>query len=53
MTDLTKGIINEEAILKMKEGVNILNFARDILVDENAMKNGLESGKVAKYISDS
>lgn len=52
VTDLTKGIINEEAILRMKEGVNILNFARDILVDENAMKNGLESGKVAKYISD-
>ena len=48
----TKGMINEEAISKMKDGVIILNYARDLLVDEDAMKAALESGKVAKYVTD-
>ena len=48
----TKKYINAEAIGKMKDGVRVLNFARDILVDEDAMAAALESGKVARYITD-
>ncbi|MGI6534908.1 MAG: phosphoglycerate dehydrogenase [Eggerthellaceae bacterium] len=48
----TKGMINADAIAQMKEGVNFLNFARDTLVDNDAMAAGLESGKVAHYVTD-
>jgi len=48
----TKGMLNKEAFDKMKDGVVILNFARDLLVDDEDMKNALESGKVAKYVTD-
>ncbi|MBQ0146229.1 MAG: phosphoglycerate dehydrogenase [Lachnospiraceae bacterium] len=48
----TKGMINAEAISKMKEGVFVLNYARDTLVDDDAMAAALESGKVAKYVMD-
>ena len=48
----TKGMINAEAIAKMKDGVYVLNFARDTLVDDDAMAAALESGKVAKYVMD-
>ncbi|MBQ7197591.1 MAG: 3-phosphoglycerate dehydrogenase [Synergistaceae bacterium] len=50
--DSTKKMINTEAISKMKQGIKILNFARDILVDEAALKDALTSGQVAKYVSD-
>ena len=52
LLDDTKGMINEEAISQMKDGVVILNFARDILVNEEDLSKALESGKVAKYVSD-
>lgn len=52
LMDSTKGMINEVAIAKMKKGVVILNFARDLLADEKAVLAGLESGKIRKYISD-
>ena len=48
----TRGMINKEAIEKMKDGVYILNYARDTLVDDDAMEQALESGKVAKYVMD-
>ncbi len=48
----TKGMINKEALDKMKDGVVILNFARDLLVNDEDMKAALESGKVAKYVTD-
>ena len=48
----TKGMINAEAISKMKDGVIILNFARDLLVDDDAMAAALASGKVARYVTD-
>ena len=48
----TNGMISEEAIGKMKEGAVLLNFARDLLVDEQAMARALESGKVHRYVSD-
>lgn len=48
----TKKMINREAIAKMKDGVVILNFARDLLVDDDAMEEALKSGKVSRYITD-
>jgi len=48
----TKKMINAEAISKMKDGVIILNFARDLLVDDDAMEEALKSGKVKRYITD-
>ncbi len=50
--DSTKGMINAEAFSKMKDGVIILNFARDILVNENDLLDAIKSGKVRKYVSD-
>lgn len=52
LTDSTKGMIGKEAIAQMKEGVVLLNFARDILVDETALVEALKSGKVKKYVTD-
>ena len=48
----TKGMLNKEAFDKMKDGVVILNMARDTLVNDDDMKAALESGKVAKYVTD-
>ena len=52
LLDSTKGMINADAISQMKDGVVILNFARDILCDEAAVLAGIESGKVARYVTD-
>lgn len=52
LMDDTKQMINPEAIDQMKEGVVILNFARDMLVDEKALVAALENGKVKKYVTD-
>ena len=48
----TKHTINRESIAKMKDGVRFLNFARDALVDDEAMAEALESGKVRVYVTD-
>jgi len=50
--DSTKGMINKEAIDKMKDGVTLLNFARGELVDNKAVIEGLASGKVKHYVTD-
>ncbi len=52
LMDATKGMIGKEAIEKMKDGVIILNFARDLLADEKAVLEGIKTGKVRKYVSD-
>lgn len=52
LMDATRGMIDEDAISKMKEGVVILNFARDPLADEEAVLAGIESGKIKKYVTD-
>jgi D-3-phosphoglycerate dehydrogenase len=52
LTANTKNLINAESIAKMKNGVRILNFARAALVDDEALKAALESGKVASYVTD-
>lgn len=48
----TKDTIDEKAIEMMKEGVTILNFARGGLVNTEAVKKGLDSGKVRTYVTD-
>lgn len=48
----TKGMINEETISKMKDGVVILNLARDLLVNDDDMEAALKSGKIKKYVTD-
>lgn len=48
----TKGMIDKDAIGLMKRGVVILNFARNILVDEEAMVDALVSGQVKHYVTD-
>ena len=45
-------MINSDAIAKMKDGVVILNFARDLLVDEEAVLAAIDAGKVHRYVSD-
>ena len=52
LMDATKGMINKDAIAQMKDGVILLNFARDLLADENAILEGIASGKIRKYVSD-
>lgn len=52
LLDSTKGMIDQDAIAKMKDGVILLNFARDLLVDEKAVLEGIESGKIRRYVSD-
>ena len=48
----TKGMINAEAISKMRDGVIILNFARGGLVDNDSIENALKCGKVRRYVTD-
>jgi D-3-phosphoglycerate dehydrogenase len=47
LTDSTKNIINADAIAKMKDGVRLINAARGPLIDEQALIDGLKSGKIA------
>ncbi len=48
----TKGMLNADAFAVMKDGVRVLNFARDGLVNSTDMLAALESGKVAAYVVD-
>lgn len=50
--DATKGMINADAIAMMKDGAVVLNFARDVLVDSDAMIAALETGKIKRYVTD-
>ena len=52
LLDSTRQMINKEAFSKMKDGVVFLNFARDLLVDEDALIEALDNGKVKKYVTD-
>jgi len=52
LLDDTRGMINEKTIAMMHDGVIVLNFARDALVDDDAMEAALKSGKVKRYITD-
>ncbi|MGC6367205.1 MAG: phosphoglycerate dehydrogenase [Candidatus Marinamargulisbacteria bacterium] len=51
-SDKTKGFLNEDRIQMLKKGAVLLNFSRNELVDEDAMKLALNEEKVAKYVTD-
>jgi len=52
LLDDTKEMINKDTIAMMKDGVVVLNFARDLLVCDDDMAEALKSGKVKKYVTD-
>ncbi len=52
LMDSTRGMLNEEAFAQMKDDVRIINFARDALVDEDALAAAIAQGKVAAYVTD-
>lgn len=52
LLDDTRKMVNAETLAMMKDGVIILNFARDQLVDDDAMEAALKSGKVHRYVTD-
>ena len=52
LNDHTKKMIGADAFSKMKDGVVLLNFARDTLVDEDALLEVLNTGKIRKYVTD-
>ena len=52
LLDSTKKMINKKAISMMKDGVVVMNFARDLLVDEEDMMEALADGKVKHYVTD-
>ncbi|GAE28125.1 D-3-phosphoglycerate dehydrogenase [Halalkalibacter wakoensis JCM 9140] len=52
LTADTKGMFNKQTFSIMKDGVHIVNFSRDGLVNEEDITAALESGKVGKYITD-
>ena len=50
--DSTKGMLDKKALDEMKDGVVIINMARDLLVNDDDMAEALESGKVKRYVTD-
>ncbi|MCQ2802401.1 MAG: 3-phosphoglycerate dehydrogenase [Bacilli bacterium] len=52
LLDATKKMINASLLSKMKDGVIVINAARDALVDDDAMSEALASGKVRRYVTD-
>ena len=50
--DSTKGMINKDAIAKMKKGVILINLARDILCNEADVLSGINAGRIRKYVTD-
>ena len=52
LLDSTRNMIDKDAISKMKKGVILVNMARDLLVDEEAVVAAIDSGKVRRYVSD-
>lgn len=52
LMDATRGMINKAALAKAKDGVIVINAARDALVNDDDMKEALTSGKVRRYVTD-
>lgn len=52
LMDATRGMINKSALAKAKDGVIVINAARDALVNDEDMKEALASGKVRRYVTD-
>ena len=52
LMDATRGMIGADAFALMKDGIVILNMARDGIVDEDELLKAIEAGKVKKYVTD-
>ena len=52
LSDSTRGMIGMEAVAAMKPGLRLINLARGEIVNDSAVLAGLESGKVAVYVTD-
>ncbi len=52
LMDATRGMISKDAVSKMKKGAVVLNFARDLLVDEEAVLAGIQAGRIRAYVTD-
>jgi len=52
LMDATRGMLNKDAFAKCKDGVIVVNCARDAIVNDDDMKVALESGKVRRYVTD-
>ena len=52
LLDSTKEFINQDVFKKMKPGMVLLNYSRDLLVDDKSLKEALEEGIVSKYVTD-
>lgn len=52
LNDSTRGMINKETISKMKDGVRVLNYSRDGLVNSTDILDALKSGKMSAYVTD-
>ncbi len=52
LVDSTKKFVNDELIEKSKDGIRIMNFARAALCDDDAIIRGIQSGKIACYVTD-
>jgi D-3-phosphoglycerate dehydrogenase len=52
LIDSTKGMVNKSVLDLMKDGAVVLNFSRDVLVNEDDMAEALKSGKIKKYVTD-
>lgn len=52
LLDATRGLLNKEAFAKMKDGVIVVNCARDAIVNDDDLKEAIAAGKVRKYVTD-
>ena len=52
LIDATRGMVNAERLKLVKDGVVILNFAREGIVDDRAVSDAIKAGKVYAYICD-
>ncbi len=52
LNDKTKGLFDESRLSKIKPGAILLNFARDLIVDEEALGKMLDSGAIGGYVTD-
>ncbi len=52
LIDATRGLFNAQALTVLKPGATLLNFSRDGIVDAEALKQGLNDGRIGRYVSD-
>ncbi|MDD4081662.1 MAG: 3-phosphoglycerate dehydrogenase family protein [Eubacteriales bacterium] len=52
LVDSTRGLIGQPQMARMRKGTVLLNFSRDQLVDEDALREALTTGRVSKYVTD-